>query len=93
MREAKIHRMGVIFWQSMGGEFGETPDDTNMDPIIYRTTDDVLDTSPNVRSGEFELDCDFDYRENPTIAIVSDSVYPMAVLGLIPKMNYYGDQQ
>lgn len=95
-REGRIHRVGMSVWQSMGGEFGPTAIGTvsglNLDPILYRTTDDGLDASPDVYTGELELDCDFDYVEGVTIGIVTDSVYPLSVLMLVPKLRFFGDE-
>jgi len=90
-REGRINRLGISLWQSMGGVIGETADGDEFDPLIYRTTDDVLDDSPDVRTGEFEFDCDFDFREAVTVAMVNDSVYPMMILMLVPKMEFFGD--
>lgn len=95
-REGRIHRVGMSVWQSMGGEFGPTAIGTvsglNLDPILYRSTDDGLDASPDVYTGELELDCDFDYVEGVTIGIVTDSVYPLSVLMLVPKLRFFGDE-
>lgn len=94
-REGRINRLGIVVWKSLGGHFGETAEgvvaDLDLDPVIYRTTSDDYDTGTAVKTGEFELDVDADYREGVTIGIVNDSPYPMAILMLVAKLDFYGD--
>lgn len=94
-REGRINRLGIVTWKSLGGQFGETAQGViaglDLDPILYRTTTDDYDTGPGVKTGEYELDMDSDYREGVTVGIVTDSVYPLAILMLVAKLDYFGD--
>tara|TARA_A100001388_G_scaffold110554_1_gene81237 strand:+ start:1183 stop:3552 length:2370 start_codon:yes stop_codon:yes gene_type:complete len=95
-REGKIWRLGFLVWNSMGGHYGANADGEissgDYDQIVYRQTDAPMDASPAIFDGEFEVDFDSDYAESVTVGILNDSVYPMAVLALFPKLKYYGDQ-
>lgn len=94
-REGRVNRIGLVVWKSIGGKFGEyvTGDVSalELDPIVFRTTSDDYDTGTAVKTGEFEVDADFDYREGPTLGIVCDQPYPFALLLLVAKMDFFGD--
>ena len=95
-REGQITRLDVNLWQSLGGKFGETAigavSGLDLDDIVYRASDSPMDAAPSLFTGEFELDCDFSIREEVTVGIVNDSIYPMSILMLILKMEFQGDQ-
>lgn len=93
-REGRVNRIGLTLWHSLGGEFGEsTEDGARRDSIRYRDTSDRMDESPPAFTGEMELDFDGDYHleEGVSIGIVNDSVYPMAVLMLVAKVQFFGN--
>lgn len=96
-REGKIWRLGFLVWNSLGGHYGENADgetsSDDYDQIVYRQTDAPMDTSPEVFDGEFEVDFDSDFAEAVTVGVLNDSVYPMAILALFPKLKFYGDDE
>ena len=85
--------MVIGVWKSLGGKFGESADATDLDNILYRNVNDTLDDSGTVRTTDLEVDCDFDYHEAVTVGIVSDGPYPLAILYLIPRVQFFGDSE
>lgn len=92
-REVRINRCGISLWQSMGGQFAETlAEVASGDPIQYRDTDDSLDDSPELFTGDLQLECDFDWHETGAkIAIMNDSPYAMGIRMLVPKFEVGGN--
>jgi hypothetical protein len=88
-RKARVHRLGVRFYRCLGAEV-ET-ERGRWEPIEFRDTADPMDESPAAFSGTKTMVIAGDYRDTGDVAIRQRQPLPMSILGLIPRVDFYGD--
>jgi len=88
-RRKRIHRMSVTLQKSLGGEV--STNGTDWDWLYPRDFTDPMDQSPAPFSGEKEVVTASEYKPNLPIYVRQTQPYPLTVLALVAKLDFYGD--
>jgi len=81
----RITRLIVRFYQTLGGKFG--PKFTDLDPFIFRSGGDSMDTAPALFDGDVEVPWDSEYSSDALICIRQDQPLPMTVEAFMPQIE------
>lgn len=76
-------------WRSLGGLFGSDEDST-LDEIQYRNTDDTIGVSPPLFTGDKQLKMPSAWGSEGTFYIETEGPYPLNLLGLVTDINTSG---
>jgi hypothetical protein len=82
-REMRIHRVGLSFMDSRGGELGETLA-SPLDPIQIGSAEGLF-------TGEHEMEFDGGHNIAADIVVCSADPFPHALRTLALKSNAFGD--
>jgi hypothetical protein len=88
-RKIRIHRMVARFHKSLTCKFASNGSD--WDEIFFRGHGDVMDSSPQVFSGDKEVRTGADYQTQQAISLRQDRPFPLCVLAQILWVNFYGE--
>ena len=80
----RIHRLGVRFHDALGIELG--PDFDNLDPVVFRSSSDAMDTAVPLFSGDISLNWDDDYSTEGQVCGQVSQPFPCTVLDLMPQL-------
>jgi hypothetical protein len=88
-RKKRIHRMVVSVNKSLAGQVST---DGNEWLWLYpRDFSDPMDASPPVYSGDVEVVTASNYDAAVPIFVKPEQPYPLSVLAIVAKMDFYGD--
>lgn len=88
-RKKRIHRLVVSLLKSLGGEFSTNGTDWNW--LYPRNFNDPMNASPPPFSGDVEAVAASDYESTLPIIIRQTQPFPLTVLALVAKLDFYGD--
>ena len=81
----RIHRIAVRLVNSIGFKYGFTLD--NLDELSFRSSNDTMDSSPPLFTGDKIVDFDQPYDTISNYYIVSDDAYPLIILAVMPTLD------
>lgn len=81
----RITRLIIRFYQSLGGKVGQTVAD--LDPLIFRSGGDDMDTATPLFDGDVETEWDADYSTDSLVYIRQDQPLPMTVEAVMPQLE------
>jgi hypothetical protein len=82
----RIFKLLLQLYNSLGGQYGES--ESNLDKIVFRTTDNNMNDSPDLFSGHKELSFDGSNNRRGDVWIKQTQPLPMTVTGMIAKARY-----
>lgn len=77
---AFISHVVLRFYKTLGGKLG--PDPGNLDPMIFRTASDPMDSAPPVFTGDKKITFDGGYQRTKRIFIRQDQPLPLNLLAM-----------
>ncbi len=87
-RKFRVHRLVLRVYKSLGGEVETGPG--LWDAVHSRSSDDRMDDSPPVFTGDKEVGLARGYEPEGTVAIRQLQPLPLTLLGIIPKYEITG---
>jgi len=85
----RIQKLAMRLYASLGGKFG--PSQSNVDQIIYRRGNDLLDEVPPTLTGDTDvLAFPGGYETDGRIWVVADQPLPLTVVALYPELETAG---
>lgn len=88
-RKKRMHRLIVSLAKSLGGEFSTNGSTWNW--LYPRNFNDPMNASPPSFSGDVEAVAASDYESTLPIIIRQTQPFPLTVLALVAKLDFYGD--
>ena len=88
-RHFRVHRLGIRFYKSLGGEVETMPG--QFDPIPFRGPDTKMDESPGAFTGQKDVHIAGDFALTADVTLRQSQPLPMSILSLIPRFDVYGD--
>lgn len=89
----RIDHVTLMLWRSSGGKIGDKY--SNLQDIYFRKTDDEMDSSAPLYTGNKEISVSLDTttikEKGATVLIYNDSVFPMNILAIAPHMTTSGN--
>ena len=89
----RIDHVTLMLWRSLGGKIGDKY--SNLQDIYFRKTDDEMDSSAPLYTGNKEISVSLDTttikEKGATVLIYNDSVFPMNILAIAPHMTTSGN--
>lgn len=86
-KRRRISEVVIRFKDSLGCKYGKSL--TNLDPVIFRSSTDPMDSSPPLFSGDKVVRWHAGSDRSGDIYIVQDEPYPSLVLGLAVKFEVF----
>jgi hypothetical protein len=83
----RITRMGIRLHESLGGKLG--PDESKLDPILYRTSNNIMGFAPPLFTGDELILWPDGYNTDAFVTVVQDQPLPMTVCAIWPEMETY----
>jgi len=83
-RTKRILEVSLRLFRSLGGKVG--PDRTRLEPLLYRTSADVMDGPPALFTGDKTVRFPQGWSPEGVLTLVQDQPLPMTVLLLAPVM-------
>lgn len=87
-RSKKVGKVKARVHRSLGGTSGRDAD--HQDIIQYRKPSGVMDSSPDLKTGDVDLNFDGSWSETGEIRIEHDEPLPFQIIGLFPELNVSG---
>jgi len=84
----RISEIYLELYRSMGGRVGR--DSSHMSDILYRTTDDPMGTTPDLKTDLVRIGFDGGWVDSTSIRIEHDDPLPFTVLGIVAEMETSG---
>lgn len=88
-RKKRMHRLIVSLAKSLGGEF--STNGTTWNWLYPRNFNDPMNASPPPFTGDVEAVAASDYESTLPIIIRQTQPFPLTVLALVAKLDFYGD--
>lgn len=88
-RRRRISQAVIKFKDTGGCKFGRTLGE--LDPVVFRAPEDVMDSSPPLFTGDKVLDWQLGHDREGNIIIQQDEPLPCTVLGISVKFDFFGD--
>lgn len=82
-RIARIHEIGIRFWNTLGAKYGY--DEDSLDTIPFRSSADEMDAPPARFTGDKVVKFPAGHKRDLRVIVRQDQPLPMTVLGLMPK--------
>lgn len=79
----RIYKAIIRFHDTLGGKFGY--DTSNLDTILFRDGDDLMDSSPGLYTGDKTLEFPRGQETSQRITVQQDQPLPMTILAIILK--------
>ena len=80
----RVHELTVRLFESI--EFKHGPDLSNLRTRSFRGTDDPMDDSPSLFSGDISFKLNQSYEKAADYYVVQDAAYPLTVVAVMPEM-------
>jgi len=88
-RRKRIHKLVVSVTKSLGGQV--STNGTDWEWLYPRDFNDQMDASPNPFTGDKEVVVASDYDAALPVYIRQQQPYPLSVLAIVAKVDFYGD--
>lgn len=88
-RTKRVSRTIVRVYQSLGGLVTDY-DETVRENLIHRDMADPMDTSPPLKSGNYEVNLSSDYDTDGRVTILQEDPLPLDILCVIPGITFAG---
>lgn len=85
-RKQKVHEVMLRLYKSLGGSLYEETDDTP-EKIYFRDTNDAMDTSLPLFTGDKEIQLETDYNNEGKFVVQQTQPYPLTILALVVKFD------
>ena len=85
----RISRVTVRVMNSLGGMVTD-PSETVMENLISRNMNDLTDTSPPLRSGNYDVNLSSDYDIDGKVVILQTDPLPLDILAIYPGITFGG---
>lgn len=89
----RIDHITFMFWRTMGGQIGQ--DFSNLQPLYFRATDEVMGESASLYTGNKTVAVDYNTstikEKGAQIVIRNDTVFPMNILAIAPHFSTSGN--
>jgi hypothetical protein len=85
----RVSKVKLKFINTLGCQVG--PDEDNMEELVFRESDDPMDSSPPLFTGWFdEIDFEGDYTDDPKIIITSTQPSPITIAAIVQELAVNG---
>lgn len=84
----RINDIAVRLFETL--EFKHGPDIDSLDTFSFRASNDLMNQSPPLFTGDKSFSIDQTYETDADYFIVQDAPYPLTVLAVMPEMKVYG---
>lgn len=89
---SRVHGITLRVYNSVGFRFGSTPSDTTIDRCEMRTNDMGMNDPVPLQSGDFYVNPNTAYVDQPTIYIQQDQPLPLTILAAYPRLTVEGSR-
>jgi hypothetical protein len=86
-KNVRLTHVTLRFFQTLGGFTGY--DDDTMDEIVFRDSDDLMDQSPPLFSGDVKLAVDQGFTTSVQVQLEQRQPLPMTVLAVMPEYEVF----
>jgi hypothetical protein len=90
--QTRIGRVSEVFlrlYRSLGGRVGGA-DSVRLETILYRDTDDPMDTSPALFTGDKKVEIEMNWERGKRLRVEHSDPTPFTLLGLIYELKVHG---
>ena len=84
-KTARINKAVVRLLESLGLKYGQSF--AALDEIPFRSSGDLMDSPPDLFTGDIVLDWPGDYDSNPWLAFQQDDPLPCTIVGIMPTVS------
>lgn len=83
-KKKRIYEVVLRLYRTLGIKMG--PDDDNLDEVLFRSTDDAMDDSPALFTGDTDpIPFGDDWSTDGQLTIVQEQPLPMTILAIMPR--------
>lgn len=86
----RVSRCVVRVYNSLGGKVSDASEDV-YENLIHRDMADLMDTSPPLRSGDFDVNLSSDYDTDGRVTVVQSDPLPLDILAVIAGLTVGGE--
>lgn len=81
----RVHGVTLVLLHALDGRVG--PDETALEPLVFRTVGDAMDSAVPLFSGEYRVTFPGDYDRDPRLVIQGEAPLPFTLLAIAPELQ------
>ncbi len=81
----RVHGVTLVLLHALDGRVG--PDETALEPLVFRTVGDAMDSAVPLFSGEYRVTFPGDYDRDPRLVIRGEAPLPFTLLAIAPELQ------
>ncbi len=81
----RVHGVTLVLLHALAGRVG--PDQTALEPLVFRTVGDAMDGAVPLFSGEYRVTFPGDYDRDPRLVIQGEAPLPFTLLAIAPELQ------
>ncbi len=81
----RVHGVTLVLLHALDGRVG--PDETALEPLVFRTVGDAMDSAVPLFSGEYRVAFPGDYDRDPRLVIQGAAPLPFTLLAIAPELQ------
>ncbi len=81
----RVHGVTLVLLHALDGRVG--PDETALEPLVFRTVGDAMDSAVPLFSGEVRVAFPGDYERDPRLVIQGEAPLPFTLLAIAPELQ------
>lgn len=81
----RVHGVTLVLLHALDGRVG--PDETALEPLVFRTVGDAMDSAVPLFSGEYRVAFPGDYDRDPRLVIQGEAPLPFTLLAIAPELQ------